>query len=109
MLGSNIDLFTKHHTKTTKSVSQLLISVQFAYFHILCDTIMLYTLHILRLTSFQSSVTDLSSSLTIILTVISTHSIVHTDPDDVFTVRLQFINIVYVSVSDPLLIVSFVG
>jgi len=71
---------------------------------------MLYTIHILRNTSFQSSVTDLLSSFIIILTIISTHSIVHTDPDDVWGDGLQSSDTVHGSVgtTDPLLIVLFV-
>ena len=66
-------------------------------------------MHILSLTSFQSSVTDLSSSFIIILTIISTHFIVHTDPDDVCGDGLQSSDIIHGSgIIDPLLIMLLV-
>ena len=60
---------------------------------------------ILILTSFQSNVTDLPSSLIIVLTVISTHPIVHTDPDDVCGDGQKSSDTVHGGVGDPILIV----
>ena len=59
----------------------------------------------LCLTSFQSSITDLPSSFIIIQIIISTHSIVHTDPDDVCGDGLQSSDTVCGSIGNLLLIV----
>ena len=57
------------------------------------------------LTSFQSNVTDLPYSFIIVLTVISAHSIVHTDPDDVCGDGQKSSDTVRGGVGDPILIV----